>query len=345
MSLRNLTYSILLVIFIVIILVVGKDLLIPLFLALIFWFLIKEIRAQIKKIPVIGSKMPNWLLSLSAIGLIFILAAFVIDILLINIQSLTQNLNTYEKNIEVLNQELIAKFDINMRTLWTKYVGEFNFSSVIKDIVNSITSMFSNTFMIVLYVMFLMFEEQLFPNKLRAIYKNEGEFETVQKTLKRVNRTISKYITLKTLVSLITGVCSYIALYFLGIDSPVFWAFLIFLLNFIPTIGSLIATLFPSIIAILQTGDFQLFLMVLLIVGAIQVLVGNIIEPRVMGNSLNVSTLVVFMSLTFWGTIWGITGMVLSVPITVILIILFSQFDSTKNLAILLSEKGNITKE
>jgi len=168
--------------------------------------------------------------------------------------------------------------------------------------------------------------------------------ENVQKTIKRVNTSISKYITLKSLVSLITGICSYVALYFLGVDSPVFWAFLIFLLNFIPTIGSLIATLFPSIIAVLQTGNFELFFWVLIIVGAIQILVGNVIEPKVMGNNLNVSTLVVFISLSFWGTIWGISGMVLSVPITVILIILLSQFDSTRNIAILLSEKGNVHK-
>ena len=133
-------------------------------------------------------------------------------------------------------------------------------------------------------------------------------------------------------------------LLFIGVDAPVFWAFLIFVLNFIPTIGSLIATLFPAIFALLQFGEFTPGILVLAIVGTIQLIVGNFIEPRVMGNSLNISPLVVFLTLAIWGVIWGITGMLLSVPITVILIIVMSEFPSTQPLAILLSQKGSINK-
>lgn len=121
-----------------------------------------------------------------------------------------------------------------------------------------------------------------------------------------------------------------------------FWAFLIFILNFIPTIGSLIATLFPALFCLLQFGEFSQFATVLTVVGSIQLLVGNIIEPKVMGNSLNLSPLVALISLSFWGTLWGITGMVLSIPITVIIVIILSQFNYTKPIAILLSEKGKL---
>ena len=139
-----------------------------------------------------------------------------------------------------------------------------------------------------------------------------------------------------------TGGLSYIALLIIGIDSPVFWAFLIFLLNFIPTIGSLIATMFPAVFCLLHYGEFGPGILVLIFVGAIQILVGNILEPKLMGSSMNISSLVTIIALSFWGAIWGVTGMILSVPITVIMIIIFSQFPSTRPIAVALSEKGEI---
>ena len=129
---------------------------------------------------------------------------------------------------------------------------------------------------------------------------------------------------------------------FIGIDAPLFWAFLIFVLNFIPTIGSLIATTFPTIFAILQFGEFTPGFLVLAIIGSIQLVVGNFIEPKLMGNTLNISPLVVFLTLAIWGVMWGVIGMLLSVPITVILIIIMSEFPGTKPIAILLSQRGKL---
>ena len=126
-------------------------------------------------------------------------------------------------------------------------------------------------------------------------------------------------------------------------DAPEFWAFLIFILNFIPTIGSLIATIFPAVFCLFQFGTFLPSLLVLGIVGTIQVIVGNLLEPKIMGSSMNISPLVTILSLSIWGALWGIIGMILSVPIMVVMIIIFSQFEKTKPLAIMLSEKGEIS--
>ncbi len=160
--------------------------------------------------------------------------------------------------------------------------------------------------------------------------------------VKKIDHSIGNYIALKTVTSLLTGFMSYFALLFIGIDAPFFWAFLIFILNFIPTIGSLIATVFPAIFAILQFGEFTQGFLVLAVVGVIQLVVGNFIEPKLMGNTLNISPLVVFLTLAVWGVMWGITGMLLSVPITVILIIIMSEFPETRPIAILLSQRGEL---
>ena len=131
----------------------------------------------------------------------------------------------------------------------------------------------------------------------------------------------------------------------MGVDYAVFWSFLIFLLNFIPTIGSLIATTFPAILAFIQFGDFKPVLTVIILIGIVQFLIGNILEPRIMGRSLNLSALVVLLSLALWGTLWGVVGMFLCVPITVTLMIIFSNFEKTLPFAIMLSANGNVKKK
>jgi predicted PurR-regulated permease PerM len=120
------------------------------------------------------------------------------------------------------------------------------------------------------------------------------------------------------------------------------WAFIIFVFNFIPYVGSFIATFLPSVFAVLQFNSLPQFIWVFLSVQFCQTLVANGIEPKIMGRSLNLSPLVVRITLAIWGTIWGVLGMIISVPVTSILVIVLAQFKETRNIAILLSETGNI---
>ncbi|WP_366142674.1 AI-2E family transporter [uncultured Aquimarina sp.] len=134
----------------------------------------------------------------------------------------------------------------------------------------------------------------------------------------------------------------YIFLALMDVDAPFFWALLMFLLNYIPTVGSLIATIFPAVFSLVQFGEFTPFLIILIGLGILEWFVGNVLEPKIMGNSLNISPLVTIIALVIWGQIWGITGMLLSVPITVTMVIICSQFKNTKAIAILLSENGEL---
>ena len=127
-----------------------------------------------------------------------------------------------------------------------------------------------------------------------------------------------------------------------GIDYAPFWALLIFMLNYIPTFGSMVGVLFPSLLALVQFDSLTNFFILVPILTAIQMLIGNVLEPKLMGNSLNLSAIVVLLSLAIWGSIWGIPGMFLSVPITVVLMIIFSNVPQTRAIAILLSSDGDI---
>lgn len=330
------------VISVIAILVVGKSLLIPFILGLLIWFLIVEFRNLIVKTPVLGKVLPKWIWSVLASIVLFTLFGIAINILIDNIALLSKKIPAYEANLINVSQSVNETLGIDVLSRIRHYAGDLKLSKILSPLLNSLTDLFANGFMVILYVLFLFLEESVFRQKLKQVFSQEHHFNEVSIVLEKINTSTSSYITLKTIISLITGIASYFALLFIGVDTPVFWAFLIFLMNYIPTIGSLIGTLFPAFIALLQFGDLTHFFLVLGIVGTIQVLVGNFIEPKVMGNTLNLSPLVVIISLSFWGAVWGITGMVLSVPITVIMVILSAQFKATKPIAILLSEKGNV---
>lgn len=325
-------------------LILTKSIVIPFILALIIWFIVKELRDFFNKVNWIKKHIPKWIKTSLASVIVFSVIGIVISILASNINDLKDSIPIYESNVENVLSLINSTFNVNTSNLFSDFFVGLEFSEIIKDIVNSISSTFGTIFMILIYVLFIFLEESVSSDKLNAVYSTPEKQLEAKVLLRDIDKAISSYTTLKTLVSLLTGVFSYLVLLIIGIDVPVFWAFLIFLLNYIPTIGSLIGTLFPTIIALLQFGEFTPALLILIFVGLIQVIVGNIIEPKIVGNSLNVSSLIVILSLTIWGSIWGIFGMVISVPITVVMIIVLSRFESTKNIAILLSEKGKINQ-
>ncbi|MEM7161729.1 MAG: AI-2E family transporter [Bacteroidota bacterium] len=340
----RLANSLLILIASVFILMEAKSILIPFVIAIIVWFVIKEVKKQIQRIKIRKKQLPHWLSNVISFLVIFGVLSVTISILASNINGIATEIqnNTYDKNVSEIRDQLDRTFGLNISQEVRQFTSSFDFSEVLGDLLNQLTSVFSNAFLVVIYVLFLMLEDRFFGRKIQAFFSNGQDNGNVKNILNKINDSMGKYVTLKSIVSLITGLLSFIALKIIGVDFAFFWAFIIFLMNYIPTVGSLIGTLFPTLAAMLQFGSFHEGLWVLGAVGIIQVLVGNFLEPKMMGNSLNISSLVVILSLSLWGWIWGIVGMLLAVPITVMLIIVFAQIPSTKGIAILLSEKGFI---
>jgi AI-2 transport protein TqsA len=151
-----------------------------------------------------------------------------------------------------------------------------------------------------------------------------------------------RYIGIKTFVSVLTGVLSYAVMKPLGLDFAETWAILTFALNFIPSIGSLLAIALPALIALVQFDSFWQVFVVLAGCGVIQFAIGYVLEPALTGKTLNLSPLMVILALTFWTALWGVPGAFLSVPITVFMLIIFSHLPGTRPLAILMSENGRL---
>jgi predicted PurR-regulated permease PerM len=254
-----------------------------------------------------------------------------------NIKELSLLIPVYQKNIVNITNSINNDLNIDLINMTKQFLGDFEYGKILSTLLNSLTEVFGKAVLIIIYTLFLLLEEPFFSPKIKAIYEKRSNHKDIHRILNSIDRSIGRYISIKTLTSLITGISSYIALVFIGIDAPLFWAFLIFIMNFIPTIGSLFATIFPSIFAILQFGEIMPGIWVLTIVGTIQLIIGNYIDPKITGDSLNVSPLVVILGLSFWGAIWGVIGMILSVPISVMLINIFAQIPATRSISIMLS--------
>jgi predicted PurR-regulated permease PerM len=221
-----------------------------------------------------------------------------------------------------------------------------NIASLFQAILAQVTGIAGNMLAILVYTAFLIYERATIPLKIAALAKDDFQKERIERTLSVIGEHVRRYLAVKSLSSSIVASLSYIVMILIGIDFALFWAVLTFLLNFIPYIGSIIAVTFPIALTLVQPGiedPTTTFLVTLLALIGVQQLVGSFIEPRLMGRTLNLSPLFILLSLAMWWSIWGVIGMLISIPIMVIMVIIFSQFKPTRPIAILLSQRGHIS--
>ena len=323
------------------VLVVGKAFLVPLAVAVMVWYVINALsRTYGKLIPWVSDK--NWLTTSAALVSIGLFLYLAVGMVQSNIADVSAAAPAYKANFDLLAGKVIQRFGLDALPNVTQVLQGIEVAPIISNLAGTFTNMISNILLVMLYVLFLMLEQGTFTQKIAAIFPDSLKRESIMSILSHAQDDIQTYLWIKTVTSTLTGLVSYFILLMVGVDFAGFWAFTIFLLNFIPTVGSIIATLFPALLALIQFETLYQFFVVLVGVGFVQFLVGSVLEPKLMGKSLNVSPFVVMMSLTLWGSIWGISGMFLSVPITVMMLIVFAHFEKTRYLAILLSGDGSL---
>lgn len=260
-----------------------------------------------------------------------------------SVNDFSNELPTYRALIKEKASELIDwlnSFGLNVsKTEMLAYVDPGEAMQLATRVLKGLGAALSNTFMIILTVIFILAEAASFPTKLRAILGHNNSLGNFQQFLDNMQ----VYIGIKTLTSLSTGILASIALALLGVDYALLWGLLAFVFNFVPTIGSIIAAIPAVLLALIQLGPGTAILTTLVYV-AINVGIGNGIEPKFMGRGLGLSTLVVFLSLLFWGWVLGPVGMLLSVPLTMTLKIALDSREDTRWLAIILGPERALTK-
>src|SRR5208283_2781875 len=195
--------------------------------------------------------------------------------------------------------------------------------SLAGGIFSALSGVLTNAFLILLAVTFILLEAADLPKKLHVVLKNP---ERAVSTIERFSQGAKRYMVIKTLLSATVGLVIWLWLLILGVDYPVLWGTLSFLLNFVPNIGAILAALPVALLALVQLG-VRSALLTLLGFAVVHIVVGNIIEPRLTGKGLSLSTLVVFLSLVFWGWVLGPIGMILSVPMTSLVTIALESYE------------------
>ncbi|RAK01773.1 AI-2E family transporter [Aliidiomarina maris] len=255
-----------------------------------------------------------------------------------------QSANEFMQNMPQYRVQSAAQLDwlaeraeaYNIPFNWDMLQTQLDPSRAINLTMNMLSGVgnFLTSFVIVLLIMvFMLGEARLAPSKIKLAFKSPERTTTNVAT---ILIAINKYLALKTLISFITGVIVGVGLWLMGVDHFLLWGVIAFLFNYIPNIGSILASVPAIIMALIQHSPLMAGAVALLYL-AVNVVMGNLIEPRVMGRGLGLSTLVVFLSLLFWGWMLGPVGMLLSVPLTMVVKIALGENSSTRWLAVLLS--------
>jgi len=251
-------------------------------------------------------------------------------------------LPTYEAQLSEQINWLVSWFaQHNIEISMSEVRGYFDPAKVMNLVTSTLSgfsSVLGNVFLLLLTVVFMLAEGQVFKKKLHIAFHDSA---LTEQRLERFLTMVNQYMAIKTMISFATGCVIGFVLWALGVQFYILWALLAFLLNYIPNIGSIIAAVPAVILTFLQLGPVYASIVVALFV-SVNMVMGNVVEPRFMGRSLGLSTLVVFLSLIFWGWLLGMVGMLLSVPLTMILKIALENIEGGRWFAVLLSSDEEV---
>ncbi len=283
----------------------------------------------------------------SSISLLIVISFLIIFFILIA-KLLGSSVVDFNTNLDFYEQQLAAQFhnfivlieSLGIEIPEKELTNVFNPKMIMgyaSTIMQGMGSLLTNGFVILLTVVFMLLESQSFINKITTITSKSSAISHIDTILSQ----IKEYMVLKSLMSVATGMIIWIGLMLIGTDYPFLWAILAFMLNFIPNIGSIIAAV-PAVLLTLIGLDLFSAMMVIVLYLVVNIVIGSVVEPKVMGKGLGLSTLVVFLSLLFWGWLLGIVGMLLSIPLTIMVKIILNEDENTKWIAVLLGNESII---
>lgn len=336
MNISNINSILLTVVLLSVLLYYGKFILLPLTLALFIFVIIKSLSKKLieSTIKIFNIKIYD---SASFVSIFFVFIIIIYSFLKVlnsNLKIVIDNSSYYQNNLKKLIN-LFSDNKIEKFVQLNKVFNDINFLDIFSRIINYFTELTGNFSLILIYIIFFIIEEKLLAEKIRFFFNKL----TTKNVLKKINNDIFKYFQIKTFTSFLTGIFTFLILYFFNSDlAPTFGIFAFFL-NFIPFIGSLISIIIPTLFSLIQFFSFFESFLILIMLTSSQILIGNFLETKMMGRTLNLSPIVMIVFLSIMGKVWGIAGMFLSVPILVFLLIIFSNLNSTKNISILISEK------
>jgi len=312
-------------------------------MAIILWLAIDGLAETLdKRLPF----MPRWLALPFALIVVLSIVALIGFVVADNIAAILGDLTRYEFRLnQVLSQLHQALGAPGRAPTVGDLVAQLNTSQLAGEIGQSIQNAASAATFTLIYLAFIFPAAGVMSDKLDFIFRDKAQREAAADVFMRIRQSMERYLWVQTVMSLIITALTYATLAVIGLENALFWSFLIFFLNYIPTIGSIAAVVLTTAVALVQFPTLGPVAAVFAGVSVWQFVIGNFIQPRMTGDSLNLSAVVVLLALSIWGTVWGIVGAFLAAPMTVMIMIVLAQFPTTRWIAILLSADGKPTPD
>jgi predicted PurR-regulated permease PerM len=316
-----------------------RQIFIPFFIALFFYFMLNDAVHKLTEF-----KIPKTLIMIGLLLVIFICLYLLGLLIFTGASSFIDNFPAYSEKITQLVKNLLASLKLPLLDVkqyiahieWEKTFDPRQITALVSGTMGNFTSFIGNLLLVLLLLMFMLGEKVPMVTRIaRALSRERGE--ELQRIVAAIDTRVQHYLFIKTLMSVTTAALAALILLLGRVDFVIFSALLIFFLNYIPTFGSLVGTIFPVLIAFLRYGFCLRLVLITAGLMVMQFVMGNVFEPQVMGKSLDLSPIVIVLSLIFWGWLWGVVGMFLAVPITSALKIIFESIPALKPLAAAMS--------
>ena len=325
---------------------IGQDIFIPIIFSVLVGFVIIGMTRMLAKVPVLGPRLSIQVRYIVAALIMAVGLVSVVWLLFANVGRAVALAPQYQDSLLNSIQNLAVTLGLESEPSWKslrqQFLAQVSIQRLVGGTLGSVLSIVATLIVVFLYVAFLLVEQRSFAAKIKNISDDPGQVAFIRQMITNVNGKIGTYLALKTLLSVVQGILSWAIMAFFGMEFAVFWGVLIALLNYVPYIGSFLSVFLPAVFAILQFGNLNSVLAVMVPLSIVQFANGNFLDPYLMGNSLNLSPFVILVSLTVWSALWGIPGAFLAVPMTAVMVMIFAEFPGTRPFAVLLSRKGDV---
>lgn len=327
---------------VVYVLIIGRDFLVPFVCAVAVWYLMIALKDSYKRLGRWTIPIPDGI-ALALAVLTTVLGIWMIVVLFnSSINGVIAAAPRYEERFKWLVEQGALWFGVTEKASFEEVLSKIQPSQIISQIAGAFVGLAGDVGLIIIYVLFLLLETRAFSAKMNAVARTPTQRAQLRQAFGEIAEDINAYMRIKTWLSAFIGLVGYVIMKAAGIDFAEFWAVLIFLFNYIPTFGAPLGVIFPALMMLVQFDSAWFIGVVIGLLLIIPVAINNVIEPRLMGRSLNLSSLVIIMSLVLWGSIWGIIGMFLCMPIMVMMNIILAKFPATRPVAVFMSATGRI---
>ncbi|HEY2658474.1 MAG TPA: AI-2E family transporter [Caulobacteraceae bacterium] len=310
----------------------------PLALALFLTVMIDGLaRVMSERIP----RFPKRAALPIAIALSLTLVLMTVFVVINNATLFASQIALYGPKLNEVINGIASAMGVKTPPTINELIDRLNPDAYLGKIAESLQGFATKALGVMIYLGFVLASRHGFEGKARSLFSTEASRQHASEVFQRIRNSIEDYLWIQTVTCGLIAMASWAMMALVGLDNAMFWAFVIFIVGFIPIIGGAIGILAPPLFALVQFDHWWRAVALLAGLQVINFIVGNIIYPRMQGRSLNIDPVVILLSLAFWGALWGVVGMLLSTPLTVMTMVILAQFPGTHWIAVLLSSDGD----